>query len=102
MVGLAGLFISLVAATRLYDLVGPVPALVLSAVVGQHLSWRKAGLVLLILSCVKISLYDLASLSTVGRTISFILVGLVLLAAAFAYQWMNQRADREAGNGAHA
>ncbi|MBN8868688.1 MAG: DUF2339 domain-containing protein [Solirubrobacterales bacterium] len=76
--------------------------LVVAGLVRQHLSWRKAGLVLLILSCIKISLYDLASLSTAGRTISFILVGLVLLAAAFAYQWMNRRADREAGNGAHA
>jgi len=75
---------------------------VVAGLVRQHLSWRKAGLVLLILSCIKISLYDLASLSTAGRTISFILVGLVLLAAAFAYQWMNRRADREAGNGAHA
>jgi uncharacterized membrane protein len=76
--------------------------LVVAGLVRQHLSWRKAGLVLLILSCIKISLYDLASLSTAGRTISFILVGLVLLAAAFAYQWMNRRPDREAGNGAHA
>jgi|GEM_PF-4584928 len=76
--------------------------LVVAGLVRQHLSWRKAGLILLILSCVKISLYDLASLSTAGRTISFILVGLVLLAAAFAYQWMNKRTEDEAGNGAHA
>lgn len=76
--------------------------LVVAGLVRQRLSWRKAGLVLLILSCVKISLYDLASLSTAGRTISFILVGLVLLAAAFAYQWMNRRAGGDAGNGAHA
>ena len=66
--------------------------LVVAGLLRQHLNWRKAGLVLLILACVKISLYDLASLSTAGRTISFILVGLVLLAAAFAYQWMNRKA----------
>lgn len=67
--------------------------LVVAGLIRQHLSWRKAGLILLVLSLAKISLYDLASLSTAGRTISFILVGLVLLAAAFAYQWMNRRTE---------
>lgn len=67
--------------------------LVVAGLVRRHMNWRKAGLILLILSTVKISLYDLASLGTAGRTISFILVGLVLLAAAFAYQWMNRRAE---------
>ncbi|HTU13794.1 MAG TPA: DUF2339 domain-containing protein [Solirubrobacterales bacterium] len=54
-------------------------------------NWRKAGLVLLVLSLVKITLYDLSSLSSAGRMISFILVGLALLAAALAYQWMSRQ-----------
>ncbi len=57
----------------------------------HHPTWRKAGLILLILSMAKITLYDLASLSSAGRMISFILVGLALLAAAFAYQWMSRQ-----------
>lgn len=54
-------------------------------------NWRKAGLILLILSLVKITLYDLSSLSSAGRMISFILVGLALLAAALSYQWMSRQ-----------
>ncbi len=65
-------------------------ALIVAGLVRQRLNWRKAGLILLILALLKITIYDLASLSTAGRTISFILVGLTLLAAAFAYQWMNR------------
>jgi uncharacterized membrane protein len=56
--------------------------------------WRSAGLVLLGLAAAKITIFDLASLSTAARTISFIVVGLVFLAAAFAYQAMFRRPER--------
>lgn len=67
--------------------------LVVAGLLRARLTWRKGGLVLLVLALAKICLYDLASLSTAGRTISFIAVGLILLAAAFAYQWMNRRSS---------
>jgi hypothetical protein len=66
-------------------------ALIVSGLRRHRPTWRKAGLILLILSMAKITLYDLASLSSAGRMISFILVGLALLAAAFAYQWMSRQ-----------
>jgi len=56
--------------------------------------WRSAGLVLLGLAAAKITIFDLASLSTAARTISFIVVGMVFLAAAFAYQAMVKRPER--------
>lgn len=56
--------------------------------------WRSAGLVLLGLAAAKITVFDLASLSTAARTISFIVVGMVFLAAAFAYQAMVKRPER--------
>lgn len=66
-------------------------ALIVGGLRRRHPTWRKAGLILLILSMAKITLYDLSSLSSAGRMISFILVGLALLAAAFAYQWMSRQ-----------
>lgn len=66
-------------------------ALIVTGLLRHRATWRKAGLVLLILSLLKITIYDLSSLSSAGRMISFILVGMVLLAAAFAYQWMSRR-----------
>lgn len=69
--------------------------LIVAGLSRERPKWRNGGLILLILAVAKITVYDLSSLSTAGRMISFILVGLVLLAAAFAYQWMNrQEGDR--------
>ena len=52
---------------------------------------RIGGLVLLGAAVVKVFLYDLAELESIYRVLSFIALGLLLLAAAFAYQRM--RAD---------
>lgn len=47
---------------------------------------RLAGLSLLTLSIAKVFFYDLANLSSINRALSFLAVGLLLLAGAFAYQ----------------
>ena len=47
---------------------------------------RNAGLGLLLVSVVKVFTYDLSTLTSVYRVISFIVLGLLLLAGAFAYQ----------------
>jgi uncharacterized membrane protein len=49
---------------------------------------RTAGLALLMLSVVKVFVYDLSTLTSIYRVISFIVLGLLLLAGAFAYQRM--------------
>jgi uncharacterized membrane protein len=48
--------------------------------------FRLGGLALLGVAVVKVFLYDLASLDEIYRVLSFIALGLLLLAAAFAYQ----------------
>jgi uncharacterized membrane protein len=48
--------------------------------------FRVGGLSLLGVAIVKVYLYDLASLDEIYRVLSFIALGLLLLAAAFAYQ----------------
>lgn len=48
--------------------------------------FRLGGLALLGLAIVKVFLYDLASLDEIYRVLSFVALGLLLLAAAFAYQ----------------
>ena len=47
---------------------------------------RLAGLALLGLAAVKVFLYDLSRLESIYRALSFIALGLLLLASAFAYQ----------------
>ncbi len=47
---------------------------------------RTAGLALLLVTVGKVFLYDLATLTSVYRVISFVVLGLLLLAGAFAYQ----------------
>lgn len=47
---------------------------------------RLGGLVLLGLTIAKVFLYDLAKLDSIYRVVSFVAVGLLLLAGAFAYQ----------------
>jgi uncharacterized membrane protein len=68
-------------------------ALVLAGLRRLQSSWRTGGLLLLVLAATKIAVFDLSSLSTAGRTISFIVVGMVLLAAAFAYQATSARRE---------
>lgn len=60
----------------------------------QRSAWRSAGLSLLALAGAKIALFDLSALSTAARTISFIVVGMILLATAFAYQAMTSRPEK--------
>lgn len=48
--------------------------------------FRLGGLALLGIAIVKVYLYDLAQLSEIFRVLSFIVLGLLLLAGAFAYQ----------------
>jgi hypothetical protein len=88
-VGLPGVTQGQVIVSSLWALSGL--GLIIAGLRQNRLNLRKAGLILLTLSMAKITLYDLASLNTAGRTISFILVGLVLLAAAFAYQWISRQ-----------
>ena len=47
---------------------------------------RLAGLALLSLAIAKLFFYDLANLSSINRAASFVVVGLLLLAGAYAYQ----------------
>jgi len=47
---------------------------------------RTAGLGILLLTVVKVFLYDLSTLTSIYRVISFIVLGVLLLAAALAYQ----------------
>jgi uncharacterized membrane protein len=47
---------------------------------------RMAGLSLLGLAVVKVFLFDLAQLESIYRVLSFLALGLLLLAGAFAYQ----------------
>jgi uncharacterized membrane protein len=58
-------------------------------IVGLRRDWsavRIGGLALLLLSVVKVFLYDLSTLTSIYRVASFIVLGLLLLAGAFAYQ----------------
>lgn len=51
---------------------------------------RLAGFALLILAAGKVSLYDLSELESVWRVLSFIVLGLLFLLAALAYQRMRR------------
>lgn len=57
---------------------------------------RTAGLALLLVTVGKVFLYDLSTLTSVYRVISFIVLGLLLLLGAFAYQRIRPPAPREA------
>lgn len=47
---------------------------------------RTGALALLLLSVGKVFLHDLSTLTSIYRVVSFIVLGLLLLAGAFAYQ----------------
>lgn len=53
----------------------------------RRLAWlRSAALVWLMVTVAKVFLYDLSTLTSLYRVVSFIVLGLLLLAGAFAYQ----------------
>jgi hypothetical protein len=65
-------------------------------VVGLSRRWRAlrlAGLALFAATLAKIFLYDLSSLSSMARALSFLAVGMVLLLAAFVYQRVSERLE---------
>src|SRR5262249_55983719 len=68
-------------------------ALLYAGLKGQWRSLRLAGLGLFVVSLAKIFLYDLPSLSSITRALSFLAVGAVLLLGGFFYQRMTA-ADR--------
>ncbi len=58
--------------------------------------FRLGGFALLALAIVKVFLFDLSTLESIYRVLSFIALGLLLLAAAFAYQRIRARIVEEA------
>jgi uncharacterized membrane protein len=58
--------------------------------------FRLGGLALLALAVFKVFFYDLAELESIYRVLSFIALGLLLLAGAFAYQRVRPGAGRSA------
>lgn len=59
---------------------------------------RLGGLALLIVAIAKVWTYDLAELEELARALSFVALGLLLLAGAFAYQQFKpEEEEREAG-----
>ena len=58
--------------------------------------FRLGGLVLLAIAIVKVFLYDLSELDEIYRVLSFIVLGLLLLAGAFAYQRVRRGVNDEA------
>ena len=58
--------------------------------------FRIAGLALLTAAIAKVFLFDLSTLESIYRVLSFIALGLLLLAAAFAYQRIRERIVEDA------
>lgn len=63
-------------------------AAIVYGLVRDHKRLRLGGLFLLGVAVAKVFLYDLAALESIYRVLSFIALGLLLLAGAFAYQRM--------------
>jgi uncharacterized membrane protein len=100
LVGLAGAHYEVATQTSQLVLSGFWGCLGFAAIVAG-LVWRKrdvrlAGLGLLGLTVGKVLLVDLANLESMWRVGSFLAVGLVLLAGAFAYQRSKALVDRQA------
>ena len=53
-------------------------------------TWRLAGFALLAVAVAKVFFYDMAALQAEYRVLSFVVLGLLLLAAAYAYQRMRR------------
>jgi len=52
----------------------------------RHSTMRSAALALLLITVGKVFLYDLATLTSIYRVASFLVLGILLLTAGFAYQ----------------
>ncbi len=59
--------------------------------------FRLAGFALFGISLAKLFLYDLSTLSSVARALSFLAVGAVFLIGAFFYQRLSARPEAPAG-----
>jgi uncharacterized membrane protein len=57
-----------------------------AGLVARRRRYRLCGFALLLLAVVKVFVYDLAALASIYRVASFVVLGLLLLAAAFTYQ----------------
>ncbi len=73
-----------VALSALWSVVGL--AALIAGLRANIVQLRTAGLALLLMAVGKVFLYDLSTLTSVYRVASFIVLGLLLLAGAFAYQ----------------
>jgi uncharacterized membrane protein len=62
---------------------------------------RRAGVLLFAAALVKLFVYDLSSLSSIARALSFLAVGAVLLLAGFVYQRLAAELDARGGRPAH-
>jgi uncharacterized membrane protein len=75
----------------------------LAGLVRTSRALRLAGFTLLALALGKVFMYDLSTLEAIWRVLSFVALGLLLLAGALAYQWMSPSEDSELSeNGAKA
>lgn len=63
----------------------------------RHGMIRRLGLGLILLSLAKVVLFDLVELSGLWRSLSFIAVGAVMIAAGWLEHWLTQRLRLEAG-----
>lgn len=62
---------------------------------------RRAGILLLLAALAKLFVYDLSSLSSIARALSFLAVGGLLLLAGFVYQRIAAEVDARNGRPAH-
>ena len=62
-----------------------------AGLVRDHSALRRGALALLGLAVAKVFLYDLASLTSIYRVVSFIVLGLLLLCGAFVWQRVRPR-----------
>jgi uncharacterized membrane protein len=67
-------------------------ATLIAGLLADRPALRRAALGLLGVTIAKVFLYDLAALSSIYRVASFIVLGLLLLAGAFAWQRVRPRA----------
>ena len=67
-------------------------AVLVAGLAGDRPALRRGGLALLGVTVAKVFLYDLSSLTSIYRVASFIVLGLLLLGGAFAWQRVRPRA----------